>query len=322
MKILANDGISPEGKQKLEEYGFTVVTENVPQEALVDAINQENYEILLVRSATTARKELIDACPNLKFIGRGGVGMDNIDVKYAREKGLIVENTPASSSQSVAELAMGHLFNLARGLHDANREMPVSGADNFKALKKKYGSGIELRGKTLGIIGFGRIGQSLASYALGIGMQVLAYDHSGSPATVKLSIHGYGEVSVVIEKVSKEELLRQSDFISLHVPAQPDGTPVIGKAEIALMKPTAFLINTARGGSINEDDLIDAINEGKIAGAGLDVFVNEPKPRPDILKISALSLSPHVGAATEEAQDRIGLELAEIISGHFKAVKA
>jgi D-3-phosphoglycerate dehydrogenase len=322
MKILANDGISAAGKKRLEENGFTVVTETVAQENLIDAINKENYEILLVRSATKARKDLIDACPNLKFIGRGGVGMDNIDVAYGREKGLVVANTPASSSQSVAELAMGHLFNLARGLHDANREMPVNGASNFKALKKKYGKGIELRGKTLGIIGFGRIGQSLASYALGIGMKVLAYDHTDSPVKVKLDIEGYGVIEVSTKKVSLDELLSNSDFISLHVPAQADGSAVLGASELKKLKKGAYLINTARGGSIDEAALIDAINEGTVAGAGLDVFVNEPTPSEDILKVAQFSLSPHVGAATAEAQDRIGLEMADIITETFKQVKA
>src|SRR5690554_2048865 len=165
MKILANDGISQEGLEKLEAAGFSVITNHVPQDQLIDTINQENYIALLVRSATTVRKELIDACPGLKFIGRGGVGMDNIDVEYARQKGIIVENTPSASSQSVAELAMGSLFSLARSTFDSYKEMPINGNENFKSWKKKYGQGVELRGKTLLVIGLGRIGQALARYA-------------------------------------------------------------------------------------------------------------------------------------------------------------
>src|SRR5690554_8021744 len=169
MRVLANDGISPSGREKLIKAGFDVVTEHIPQEKLVDYINQNNVAALCVRSATTVRKDLIDACPNLKFIGRGGVGMDNIDVDYARDKGITVANTPASSSQSVAELAMGSLYSLARSTFDSYKEMANEDGADFKGLKKKYSKGLELRGKTLLIIGFGRIGQSLASYALGSG---------------------------------------------------------------------------------------------------------------------------------------------------------
>lgn len=313
MKILANDGISPAGKQALAEAGFEVLTDKVEQAGIAAFMNEHNVSALLVRSATTVRQDLIDSVPGLKLIGRGGVGMDNIDVSYARSKGIEVINTPASSSQSVAELVMGHLFSIVRGLYDANRQMPVNGATQFKELKKKYGKGIELRGKTIGIIGFGRIGQSVASYALGCGMKVIAVDLIPGNRQIDFEIPGHGTVSITIPVRTMEDSLPVCDFFSLHVPKQPDGTPVIGKAELAKMKDGVILVNTARGGSIDEDALLEALNSGKVAGAGIDVFENEPTPRPDLLSHSKLSLSPHVGAATLEAQDRIGLELAEKI---------
>ncbi len=313
MKIQANDGISQAGKAALEDAGFTVITEKVNQEDLIDYINKENIEAVLVRSATKVRQDIIDACPGIKLIGRGGVGMDNIDVSYAKSKGIEVINTPAASSQSVAELVMAHLFGLVRGVYDANRQMPVNGDTEFAVLKKKYAKGIELRGKTLGIIGIGRIGQSLASYALGCGMKVIAADLVPGNKEIPVEIQGYGEVLVNIPIRSLDDILGQCDFFSLHVPKQPDGTPVIGTTQIARMKDGVILMNAARGGSIDEDALIEGLNSGKIASAGLDVFENEPQPRKDILSHPKISLTPHVGAATLEAQDRIGLELAHKI---------
>ena len=310
MKILANDGIAASGKEELEKAGFTVVTETVPQEDLIEAINKEEYEVVLVRSATKIRKDIIDACPGIKMIGRGGVGMDNIDVEYGRSKGINVFNTPASSSQSVAELVMGHLFGAVRFLYDANRQMPTNGVSDFKVLKKKYAKGIELRGKTLGILGFGRIGQALASYALGCGMNVLACDISDGPFDIEVTVGGQ-KVTVKVQGVSKDELLQQSDFLSIHIPSTDK--PVIGAEEFAAMKDGAIILNAARGGSIDEDALLAALDSGKIAHAALDVFVNEPTPRADVLAHAKISLSPHIGAATAEAQDRIGGELASII---------
>ncbi len=307
MKILANDGIAPIGKQQLEAAGFTVITETVPQNELIQTINKENYVALLVRSATTVRKELIDACPDLKLIGRGGVGMDNIDVAYAKEKGLHVINTPASSSQSVAEMVMAHLFGAVRFLYDANRQMPANGATEFKTLKKKYAKGIELRGKTLGIIGFGRIGQATASYALGCGMNVIYTDPFAGKATVNVMV---GEQKIAIELTSstKEEVLAKADFVSLHIPKL--NQPAIGSEEFAIMKDGVIIVNAARGGVVDEDALITNLNSGKVAHAALDVFENEPTPREDLLKHPKISLTPHIGAATLEAQDRIGEELA------------
>jgi D-3-phosphoglycerate dehydrogenase len=313
MKILANDGISPSGKEKLKSAGFSVVTEKVEQDQLADAINNEGYVGLLVRSATTVRKELIDQCPGLKIIGRGGVGMDNIDVEYAREKGLKVFNTPASSSQSVAELVIAQMFSLSRSLHDANRQMPKTGAEDFKALKKKYGKGTELRGKTLGIVGFGRIGRSLAQYALGCGMKVVAYDMYWNDKPVKFKIEGHGDIEVKVPFSEMDQLLENSDYISLHVPKQDDGQAVIGSEQLKKIKRNAILINASRGGVVDEDALLEAFEEEEIRYAALDVFENEPTPREDLLTHDKISATPHIGAATLEAQDRIGVELADNI---------
>ncbi len=320
MKVLANDGISPSGKSKLEAAGFTVITDHVAQDALEAYINENDIAALLVRSATTVRKPLIDACPNLRFIGRGGVGMDNIDVAYAREQGRTVANTPASSSQSVAELAMGQLFSLARQTYDSERNMPEKGAQEFKALKKKYGKGTELRGKTLGIIGFGRIGNALAGYALGCGMKVICTDVFDVDTTVRFNVEGFGTVEVKIDKVDTDTLISRSDAISVHVPKQKDGSAVIGADELNRMKKGVLLVNAARGGVIDEDALIAALDSGHVAGAALDVFENEPTPSTEILSHPKIALTPHVGAATTEAQDRIGEELADLIMAEFQAV--
>jgi D-3-phosphoglycerate dehydrogenase len=317
MKILANDGISASGQKTLEQAGFTVVTDKVAQENLAEAINREGYVALLVRSATTARKELIDACPGLKLIGRGGVGIDNIDHAYARSKGIAVVNTPAASSGSVAELVMAHMFSLARQLHDSNRRMPNEGETHFDALKKKYGKGSELRGKTLGIIGFGKIGQSLASYALGCGMHVIGIDIEEGTKSLALEIDGYGTLQVSVPVRKLRDVLGICDIFSLHVPKQSDGRAVIGGEEIAQMKRGVLLLNAARGGSIQEDALLNALNSGQVAGAGLDVYENEPVPRKELLVHPNISLSPHIGAATSEAQDRIGTELAGLVINFF-----
>ena len=316
MKILANDGISASGKQKLEAAGFEVVTETVGQDDLENIINEENYSALLVRSATKVRQPLIDACPNLKLIGRGGVGMDNIDVAYARSIGREVINTPAASSQSVAELVMAHLFSISRSVYDSNRNMPANGATEFKTLKKKYAKGVELRGKTIGIIGFGRIGQSTATYALGCGMKVVAYDPFLDQATLTLDVAGQ-QINTTVETTTLDDLLNQSDYISMHVPMPEDGRALLGADEFNKMKDGIRIVNAARGGVIDEDALLDACRSGKVAACALDVFVGEPSPREDVLTVSNMALTPHIGAATVEAQDRIGIELADKIIAYF-----
>ncbi len=308
MKVLANDGISKSGIEALENAGFEVSTTSVAQEQLIDHINKNDITVLLVRSATTVRKNLIDSCPGLKIIGRGGVGMDNIDVDYARGKGLYVINTPAASSQSVAELVFAHLYGGVRFLHDSNRNMPLDGDTKFKILKKNYAKGVELRGKTLGIIGFGRIGQETAKIGIGVGMNVIACDMYVEKANIKLDFFDGQSVNFEINTVPMEELLKKSDFISLHVPAQKEY--VIGKAQFDLMKDGVAIINAARGGVINEVDLVKALESGKVAFAGLDTFEKEPTPAVQVLMNGRISLTPHIGAATNEAQDRIGTELA------------
>ena len=313
MKILANDGISQIGIAELEAAGFEVLTTTVAQEQLIHYINQNDIVGLLVRSATQVRKDIIDNCPSLRLIGRGGVGMDNIDVAYAKEKGLHVINTPAASSESVAELVFAHLFGGVRFLYDANRNMPLEGDSKFKQLKKAYAGGSELRGKTLGVIGFGRIGQATAKIALGIGMKVVYADPFIDKASITINFFDGQTVSFDFKSVSKSELLQQADFISLHVPAQKEY--IIGKSEFNIMKEGVGIVNAARGGVIDEVALLEAIEEGKVSFAGLDVFESEPKPEIKILMHPKISLTPHIGAATGEAQDRIGSELAsQIIS--------
>jgi D-3-phosphoglycerate dehydrogenase len=319
MKVLANDGISESGIRALEEGGFEVITTKVAQEQVANYINEQKVSVILVRSATKVRKDIIDNCPSLKIIGRGGVGMDNIDVDYARAKGLHVINTPASSSESVAELVFAHLFTGVRFLQDSNRNMPLEGDTNFDGLKKAYANGIELRGKTLGIIGFGRIGQSVAKMALGLGMKVIAADKFVDKAVVKVDFYNGQFINVEFETESMEDVLKHSDFITLHVPAQ-EGY-VIGKEEFMQMKDAVGIVNCARGGVIDEVALIAALDSEKILFAGLDVFENEPTPEIQILMHPKISLTPHIGAATLEAQDRIGTELATQVISLLKSEK-
>ncbi len=316
MKILANDGISQSGIDALEKAGFEVSTTTVAQEQLVNHINENNIVALLVRSATKVRTDIIDNCPSLKIIGRGGVGMDNIDVEYAREKGLSVINTPAASSESVAELVFAHLYGSVRFLYDANRNMPLDGETKFGKLKKAYAKGVELKGKTLGVIGFGRIGQATARIALGVGMKVIYFDPFTTEAAIEVGFFDGQSVTFNLKSVSKEDVLKQADFVTLHVPAQKEY--VIGKAEFDLMKDGSGIVNAARGGVIDEVALVEALESGKLAFAGLDTFENEPTPAIKLLMHDKISLTPHIGAATNEAQDRIGVELATQISEILK----
>lgn len=313
MKILANDGIAQNGKEALEAGGHEVLETKVAQEQLAKYIVENNVDVLLVRSATKVREDLIDATVGqLKMIGRGGVGMDNIDVEYARNKGMVVFNTPASSSQSVAELVMAHLWGMVRFLHDSNRQMPLEGDSKFKDLKKAYGKGIELQGKTLGIVGCGRIGQALAKMAVGVGMNVVCHDRNEGNINITLSFANGATVDYEVENLSMNDMLAKSDFVSIHVSGA--GQTIIGEAELKMMKAGSFIVNTARGGSIDEVALIAALEDGHLAGAALDVFENEPTPAMTVLMNRYVSLSPHIGAATEEAQARIGIEIADTIN--------
>ena len=316
IRILANDGISDDGKLLMEEAGYEVITKKVPQNELCDVIG--NYDVLLVRSATKVTAEVITAGTNLKMIGRGGVGLDNIDVEFAESKGIIVFNTPAASSQAVAELAFGHMFNLARFMHQANRNMALNGLTTFDTLKKNYGSGIQLRGKSLGIIGFGRIGQEVARIGLALGMNVLPTDLMINEANIDINIFANEKVTMNIHvpTVPYKEVLAKSDFISLHIPFG-GGKPLIGAEEISSMKTGVYLINTARGGAIDETALLAALSSGQVAGAGLDVFENEPTPKAELLEHPNISLTPHIGAATNEAQANIGLEIADRVIAFF-----
>lgn len=308
-RILANDGIHPAGKAMLEEAGHEVVTDKIAQEDLPAQL--PSFDCIVVRSATKVRGPLIDACPDIKVIARAGVGLDNIDVTYAESKGIRVVNTPAASSRSVAELVFGHFLNVARSLHVTNRAMPTTGAIEFSKLKKGASKGIELLNKSVGIVGFGRIGQEVAKLALGFGMKVLAVDPFVSETTLNLDIAGQS-LDVPIKTIELEELLAQSDFISLHVPFS-GGKPIIGQEELGLLKSTAVIVNASRGGVIDEEALMQAVDNGKILGSGLDVFVNEPTPDGDLLQCAGISLSPHIGASTSQAQENIGTELARKI---------
>ncbi|MDL1913823.1 MAG: 3-phosphoglycerate dehydrogenase [Bergeyella sp.] len=317
MKILANDGLESSGIEELRNKGYEVITEKVAQEELIDYINKNEVEVILVRSATKVRKDVIDQCPGLKIIGRGGVGMDNIAVDYAREKGLHVINTPAASSVSVAELVFAHLLSGLRFLQDSNRRMPQEGATEFAKLKKAYTKGRELGGKILGIVGMGRIGQEVAKMALGLGMKVIATDPSVDKVHIKLTFFDGRTVDFEIKTEPLEKVLKAADFVTLHVPAQKEGH-IIGKKELEMMKSDASIINCSRGGVIDEKALLESLDTGKLSFAGLDVFVGEPTPSADVLRHKKISLTPHTGAATLEAQGRIALSLAEQIETILK----
>ena len=311
MKILANDGISQGGIDALEKGGFEVLDVKVAQNQLENYINENNVDAILVRNTTQVRQELMDACPSLKLVGCGGVDLENIDVDYAEDNGLHVINTPEASSSSVAELVFSHLFGMARFLHSSNREMPLEGDSRFNDLKNAYSLGTELRGKTIGIIGFGKVGQAVAKIAIGLGMTVLANDNKITSAPITLEFFNGQKSTFTIDTIDKEELLKESDFITLHIPEQDDY--IITKKEFEKMKDDVGIINTAKGGILHEVDLVMAIETGKVQFAGLDVFETEPSPAVQLLMNPEISLTPHIGGGTKEAQDRISLELAQQI---------
>lgn len=312
MKVLANDGISKAGEQALKNAGIEVLDNRVAQDHVINFINENNVDVLLVRSATKVRQDLIDACPNLKIIGRGGIGMDNIDVEYAIEQGKYIINTPTASSKSVAELVFGHFFALARFLHESNRLMPLEGETHFNAMKKSFSNAHELSGKTLGVIGFGSIGQEVAKIGISLGMKVKVLTRK--PKTEILTLDFFDGQSVKFEITSTNDMdvfLKEADFISINTPKTNEY--IIDTPEFEKMKDGVYIVNTARGGVLNEVALIDFIESKKVAGAALDVFENEPNPELPLLMNPALSLSPHVGGNTVDAQEKIGLELAEQI---------
>ena len=307
--ILINDGISKQGKNKLIRYDFNVFDKKIAQEDLVEYINKNKIQAILVRSATKVNKNIIDSCPSLKIIGRGGVGMDNIDVDYAKSKDIDVINTPDASSISVAELVFSHIFSISRFTHQSNRSMPLEGDVSFKNLKKKYSNGFELKNKTIGIIGFGRIGQEVAKIAIGIGMKVLFFDKNIKSKLIKIDFFDKKQLSFELKVSEFKTVISSSDILTIHVPKLP--SPLISKKEFKIMKKDVCIINTSRGGIVNEKDLLESLNMNRIKFAGLDVFENEPTPDIKILMNDNISLTPHIGASTIEAQNRIGLELAE-----------
>lgn len=300
MKVLVSDGIEEIGAKILTEAGLEVVNKKVTPEELLETIKE--YDAIIVRSATKVTREVIDA-GNLKAIARGGVGLDNIDVAYAKEKGIPVLNTPGASSISVAELAIAHMFSVARFINVSNIEMR-----NGKWPKKEYAHGFELTGKTLGLIGFGNIGKEVAKRALGLGMTVVATDPFVTSTDMDVKI------------VSKDELLAMADVISLHIPFIKAEGPTIKKAEFDKMKDGVVLINCARGGVVVEKDLLEALNSGKVKAAGIDVFENEPftEAQHELINHPKVSVTPHIGASTDEAQERVGQEIAEKVVAVLK----
>ncbi|MFN4915554.1 MAG: NAD(P)-dependent oxidoreductase [Sphingomonadales bacterium] len=314
MRILANDGIDAAGKSLLEKAGFIIDTQKIPQADL--AANIMNYDILIVRSATKVTADIMNA-GNLKLIARAGVGLDNIDIKHAGIKNIPVVNTPNASSRSVAELVFAHIFSCYRYLYHTNREMPTNGKKDFNDLKKLAGKGFEVQDKKIGIIGFGRIGQEVARMAVGLGMEVLASDYKKREIELTMSFHrkyAFNNFKITIPGMSMEDVLKNSDIITVHTPGSEE---VIGAKQLSLMKDGAVLINCARGGVVNETELKNAVQSGKIAFAGVDVFEQEPPVNDDMLHMANTSLSPHIGASTAEAQERVGIELAERIIQFF-----
>lgn len=312
MKVLANDGISKAGELALKEAGIELLDNRVSQDHVIGFINENNVDVLLVRSATKVRKDLIDACPSLKIIGRGGIGMDNIDVEYAIEKGLYVINTPTASSRSVAELVFAHFFSLARFLHESNRMMPLEGETHFDAMKKSFSKAYELSGKTLGVIGFGSIGQEVVKIGISLGMKIKVLTRKPKTKTVTLNFFNGQSVDFEITSTNDSEaFFKDADFISINTPKTNEY--IIDTPQFELMKEGVYIVNTARGGVINEVTLLDYIDYGRIAGAALDVFENEPTPELILLMNPNLSLTPHLGGNTIDAQEKIGVELAEQI---------
>ena len=301
-RILVTDGMDKGALADLRNAGFEVVEQFYAPEELGKALQE--FDGVVIRSATKVRKNHIDEAlvtGRLKLIVRGGVGVDNIDVSYAEEHGIAVRNTPRASSNSVAELAMAHMFSCARFISVAGQTMREG-----KWEKKAFGKGIELRGKTLGVIGYGRIGKSLGDMAQALGMNVLAYDIYKNLDWESETMH-YAEM---------DDILAKADFISVHTPAVP-GKPLICAETIAKMKDGAVIINTSRGANVDEDALLEALNSGKLRAAGLDVWAEEPATNSALYTHPCVSCTPHIGAATKEAQARVGAEVVSVVTGFF-----
>lgn len=300
MKVLICDKVSKEAIAKMRNAGIEVDDKaGITPEELLSII--ENYDAIVVRSATKVKKEVIERGKNLKLIVRGGVGVDNIDVQAASEKGIEVRNTPKASTESVAELTIGLIFSLARKISRADSSMKEG------KWEKKLFEGIEVGGKTIGIIGIGRIGQSVAKKAKELGMNVLAYD-----LFIKEPPYSF------IKMVSKEELLKTADFITLHIPFDKSAGPTLGEKEFEIIKDGSYIVNVARGGTVDEKALLKALNSNKLGGAAIDVFEKEPSDNFELIKHPNTICTPHIGASTKEGQGRVGKEVAEIIIEYFK----
>ncbi|PJI08345.1 MULTISPECIES: D-2-hydroxyacid dehydrogenase [Clostridium] len=304
IRVLANDGMNKNAAEKLRKLGYDVVEDHYDKDELLEKI--KDFEVIIVRSATKVTKEVIDAATvpgaKLKLVIRAGVGVDNIDVAYAKDKGLTVHNTPKASTISVAELTIGHMFAVSRFINTANVTIRQG-----KWEKKAY-TGTEIFGKTLGLIGFGRIAREVAKRAEALGMKVIYNDICGKA-------EGYDKYEFYDDI---KELLKKADFVSLHIPYDKKKGYVIGEDEFAVMKQGAFIINCARGGVVSEKALLNALNNGKIAGAALDVFETEPKPCKELIENPRVSVTPHIGASTKEAQARIGEEIVNLVENMFK----
>lgn len=316
INILINDGLCQEGEQILRQAGFHIHNQKIQQQDLIREINHRQIDALIVRSATVVNREVIDHCPSLRLLARAGLGMNNIDMEYAAAKGIEVVNTPLASAPALAEMVFAHLLSVTRNLFRGNREMPSE--REIDKMKRDCAGGTELTGKTIGIVGFGRVGQEVALRALGWGIKVLAYDPYVKEATIKHEIPGVHNVVSYIHTVPLTDVLSQSDFITLHVPVPADGKPFIGRNEFAQMKSGVILINVSKAGLIDEQELISSLNTGKVRAAGLDVFQNEPSPLPALITHPKVSVSPHLGGETLEAQGRIGIEIAEYIVQFFQ----
>lgn len=297
MRILANDGLDEQTYKTLEQLGHEMIKGHYDAKELDNLI--KDIDVIIVRSATKIRAKTIDCAAKtrrFKMIIRAGVGMDNIDVEYARKKGIIVNNTPKASSAAVAELAIAHMFCVARFMGEANITMK-KGEWN----KKQY-KGIELFGKKLGLIGFGQIALETAKKAKSLGMKIYYTNRTGDK--------NYSDY----KWLKFDELLKKVDFLSLHIPYDEKTCPIISEREFSIMKDGVFLINTSRGGVLDEKALINALDNGKVAGAGIDVFLDEPHPDMELVKHPKVNASPHIGASTKEAQARIGTEILNIIN--------
>ena len=317
MKVLANDGISQNSKKELIDLNFKIFDTKIDQSELIKYINRNHIEIILVRSATIINSEILNNCKSIKLIGRAGVGLDNIDLISAKKNNVRVFNTPNASSISVAELVISHLLSANRNLHITNRSMPLNGETKFKEIKSHSSECKEVMFKTLGIIGLGRIGQEVAKRAFSLGMNVIAFDKKIEKIKIHLDHIKNQNIFFDLKTSSLNDVLKESDFITLHIPKIND-KPFIGRDEFDTMKKGFVIINTSRGGLIDESELIKFLNNKKVSFAALDVYENEPVPNIQLLMHDKISLSPHIGGSTVEAQERIGDEIVKEIKSFYK----